>query len=222
MKPKKKNVPRRRTGRKRVGMPVAPPPVSINPWRRVTLSLEDEGNNKDKCVSVANLIASLKDQLKINIARVEIRLLRVRAWNRGRMPHYDAANKVEVPAVAGPLCINICDLVSNMASTSCEVTYLRTVEAYPGRASWARVSHTWRSPSNRLIIGSGNDKAVVFTWRAPENETVVFHIVLSYRAAASGSFSESTLRVASSAHALESMPSSPFDKMVLTQYDTVG
>lgn len=210
MKPKKKRT-RFKMRHRRVGMPSYPPPVSINPWRRVTLSLEDEGTSKDKCVKVSDIMGSLSSQLTIAITRTELKVHRVRLWNRGSPPTYNATNKVEIPATAGPLCLNACDLVANMARTDCSVTMLKTIESYPGRASWAKASYTWGSPSNRLIIGSSNDKAIVYTWRAPVGETVVHHIVVSYRSAVTGSFTESTLRPT---HATsDSCPSSPFERM---------
>lgn len=194
--PPRRRFKRKKQLRRRVAMPSLPPPISINPWRKVTISVEQEGTNSDVCVTTAEIVKSLKEQLSIAISGIEIKLHRVRCWNRGR-PAYTtkgaAGYDIEVPATNGPLLLSACDLVSNMAAQSCAVTYLRTIESYPGKASWAKASFTWTGSSSRLILGNG--KAVLFVWKAPANETVVFHIVVSYRATASGSFTESTLRL---------------------------
>lgn len=194
----RRNIKRRRTKqRRRIAMPSRPPPISINPWRKVTLSLEQEGNGSDICVAVQDIKKALYEQLAVSFKSVEIRMHRVRMWNRGSPPLAGTGPKgydVEVPSTCGPLLLSVCDLVSNMASQSCAVTYLRTIESYPGRASWAKASYSWTGPSSRLILGV-NGKAVVFVFKAPPNETVVFHLIVSYRSVSSGSFTEAALRV---------------------------
>lgn len=191
----RRGIKRKKQLRRRVTLPSRPPPISINPWRKVTLSVEDEGTNNDKCVTQADVVKALKEQLAISISQIEIRLHRVRCWNRGRPPYNTkgvAGYDIEIPAVNGPLMLSTCDLVSNMAKNDCSVTFLRTIESYPGKTSWAKASYTWNGANSRLILS--NDKAVLFVWRAPANETVVFHIIVSYRAKSTGSFKESTLR----------------------------
>lgn len=219
--PQRRKQMRKKPLRRRQVQPSRPPPISVNPWRKVTLSLEDEGTNSDVCVKQSDIVKSLTEQISINISGVEIRLHRVRCWNRGR-PAYSAKGPsgydVEVPASNGPLMLSPCDLVSNMASTDCSVTFLRTIESYPGKASWAKASYSWNGANSRLILS--REKAVLFVWRAPANETVVFHIVVSYRARVTGTFKEASLRLASSTIASTikdgsdpASPSTSFEKL---------
>lgn len=179
--------------RRKFSMPNYPPSISVNPWRKVTIAVEDEGDATDKCVTVKSMVKSLVEQIGCTIAKCELRVHRVRIWNRGTQPTYDAAKKVEIPAKNGPLALNTVDLVSTMGMNECKTFYFKTLEGYPGLTSWAKVSFTWPATCSKLILGH-NDDAIIFTWRAPKGETCVFHVVVSYRAQSSGTFTESTLR----------------------------
>lgn len=195
--PQRRRVRRKRPIRRRTMMPLVPPPISVNPWRKVTLSVEQEGEKGDVCVKSADVTKALKEQLGITLPKLEFRLHRVRCWNRGRAAYSTQGSKgydIEVPATNGPLALSACDLVANRTSTCGNVTFLKTVESYPGKNTWARATYTWNAQNSRLILGQPDD-AVLFTWKAPNKESVLFHIIVSFRAVATGTFTEATLRV---------------------------
>lgn len=183
---KRRQRPAKRAKRRpvnRARMPNHPPPVNLNPWRRVTLSTALKASGDEQAFIASDVIKLVMTQIDTTVPSGHYTLLRinrVRIWNREDGPillaPYSLIRPIQAAWVDEPL---------------------KVFEEYPGKAVYASVQYTWpRIHQNAIMNDDSNatnsdhsSTQVIFTYKAKKDSWIIMHLVCLWKTSVAASFS---------------------------------
>lgn len=151
----------------------APPAINIDPWIRVTLSMEDAGTGDLDCLSVTSIKDALAAQLNMSFAGkyLVLQMRRVRAWNIS----------------GGPLYISPYQIVDPHECSAAALA-IRNIEDYPGRNRWAYINFNWPKPQQSIMLDSADGNVIVLARKVRKSEIILFHMCVAFKICDPGNF----------------------------------